>query len=671
MNANRNAGMVSGSLAKSTEKLSSGYRINRSADDAAGLAISEKMRKQIRGLTQASLNAQDGISLLQTADGALDEVHNMLQRANELAVQAANGTNSDEDRSYIQSEIDNLVSEIDRVSDSTKFNDRLLFDGSMQAESPLERISPYRTFEYVEISIDDIMDEFTATKTPEGSSSIGSYTKLADTLDKEIVPQAVNRILSAYPTAFGYLTGSSTGIGLSIINDPGSSAMASVAAGTRNAYSIGGKVEGDLAFKLTVNARYLDLDSEGTLTDASRQNLEGTILHEMIHAFMDEATTNGMFGFNGATQSDANKYPQWFKEGMAQTAVGGCADFNDWVNAGLGITASSTESEVTSKISANKLSSGTSASSYGTGYLACMYLGQLASGGGLNKSDITVSSVQNGLDKIMARLVGGDSLDTIINDISGGKYTSTADFQTKFGDAESSKFVKNLVENIGSGNGSTVTGNFADVDLLPNTPASSSLFDLDPSAPYVVNKYPSDVTVFSGGTRNAAGPAAMPGAGIPGGGGGVTPGPGGGGGGVTPGPGGAGEKGLYLHIGADSDNGMIVSIGKMDSTVLGISGLSVTTQENAKNSIDSISGAIKIVSNIRAGIGAYQNRLEHTVSNLDNVVENTQAAESLIRDTDMASEMVKYSNLQVLLQAGQSMLAQANQSPSMVLQLLQ
>lgn len=130
MNSNRMLGLTTSTQAKSTEKLSSGYKINRAADDAAGLAISEKMRRQIRGLTQASANAQDGISCVQTAEGALNEVHDMLQRMNELAVKAANGTEQSEDQSYIQKEVDNLIAEIDRVSATTTFNERMLLDGS-------------------------------------------------------------------------------------------------------------------------------------------------------------------------------------------------------------------------------------------------------------------------------------------------------------------------------------------------------------------------------------------------------------------------------------------------------------------------------------------------------------------------------------------------------------
>ena len=135
MNSNRMLGLTTNSLSKATEKLSSGYKINRAADDAAGLAISEKMRRQVRGLTQASKNAQDGISAVQTAEGALNEVHDMIQRMNELATQAANGTNTTTDRGYINSEVQALKSEISRVASTTTFNEQNLLDGSFTGKN--------------------------------------------------------------------------------------------------------------------------------------------------------------------------------------------------------------------------------------------------------------------------------------------------------------------------------------------------------------------------------------------------------------------------------------------------------------------------------------------------------------------------------------------------------
>ena len=143
MNANRMLNITTGTQSKSAEKLSSGYRINRAADDAAGLSISEKMRKQIRGLDQASANAQDGISSVQTAEGALGEVHDMLQRMNELAVQAANGTNSTSDRTAIQNEIKQLTTEIDRVAETTKFNETYLLRGDVKGSTKTITLKPH------------------------------------------------------------------------------------------------------------------------------------------------------------------------------------------------------------------------------------------------------------------------------------------------------------------------------------------------------------------------------------------------------------------------------------------------------------------------------------------------------------------------------------------------
>ena len=178
MNSNRMLGVTSSTQAKSTEKLSSGYKINRAADDAAGLAISEKMRRQIRGLTQASANAQDGISCVQTAEGALNEVHDMLQRMNELAVKAANGTNQEEDRSYIQSEVDQQITEIDRVSTTTTFNEKMLLDGTFQNEE-LQVGAEGVAGNQIKISISSISSNVLGVKNLKVDGADGSKAKAA------------------------------------------------------------------------------------------------------------------------------------------------------------------------------------------------------------------------------------------------------------------------------------------------------------------------------------------------------------------------------------------------------------------------------------------------------------------------------------------------------------
>lgn len=194
MNSNRMLGVTSSAQSKSTEKLSSGYKINRAADDAAGLAISEKMRRQIRGLTQASANAQDGISAVQTAEGALNEVHDMLQRMNELAVKAANGTNQSEDCSYIQSEVDALVAEIDRVSTTTTFNEKNLLDGSWATGVALQVGAEGTTANTISVSINKMNAEGISvnglkssgvTNQANAQSAIGTIQKAISAVNKQ------------------------------------------------------------------------------------------------------------------------------------------------------------------------------------------------------------------------------------------------------------------------------------------------------------------------------------------------------------------------------------------------------------------------------------------------------------------------------------------------------
>jgi flagellin len=176
MNSNRMLGVTSSAQSKSTEKLSSGFKINRAADDAAGLAISEKMRKQVRGLTKAVSNAQDGISCVQTAEGALAEVHDMLQRMNELAMQAANGTNSDTDRGYLNSEVEALTSEIDRIGNTVTFNDQNLLNGSFTGK---KLQVGFTADDQITISISKIAAASIGVGSVDISTSTGAFSALA------------------------------------------------------------------------------------------------------------------------------------------------------------------------------------------------------------------------------------------------------------------------------------------------------------------------------------------------------------------------------------------------------------------------------------------------------------------------------------------------------------
>ena len=424
MNANRMLGVTTTGQAKSTEKLSSGYRINRAADDAAGLSISEKMRKQIRGLSQASTNAQDGISCVQTAEGALTEVHSMLQRMNELAVQAGNGTMSEDDRQNVQDEIDQLVDEIDRVSETTKFNETYLLKGADSGTKTYTQ--SYKTPVTNEIALKN-------GQTLQDLYAEGGTTKL--TLDQ-------------------------------------------------------------------LKADYLEVDETGAIKIKEGKKLYST-----------KANTTDEYG--------------------------------DQVQTTIKDVAALTELEVSS----NALLSGN------TGGIA-----------------VAESDLKNYFDEDGTYKGGLFKKDT------------NGDIQ-EVGAEQIADYVKVTQE--------------------------ANVKDLE----------------------------------------------------------------LSFQVGADTttENKITVTMQSMSAKSIGVDELKVTGKDstNADAAVNTISDAIKQVSKQRSALGAVQNRLEHTIANLDNVVENTTSAESRIRDTDMAEEMVSYSKNNILMQAGQSMLAQANQQNQGVLSLLQ
>ena len=479
MNSNRMLGLTTASQAKSTEKLSSGYKINRAADDAAGLSISEKMRKQIRGLTQASANAQDGISAVQTAEGALTEVHDMLQRMNELAVKSANGTNSETDRSYIQSEIDQLVTEIDRVSETTKFNETYLLKGDAKGKSG----------------------------TTESTAQVGN-----DTAANITVTLAANQDLELGDYALGTVKLNTT---VNVTSKNTAITGASVSAdGSTELNALMEKSNGSLIFK-----------AAGDAADANEAD--------------NNAVLWNVYQADGATSvSGTTSYTTAQLKAM-----------------GINITANNTQKIAaadTLKIDKTMVTSAEQTAK-------------------LNAAGISVAGAATAQDyKNVA--VGSDFLVTVKNDASEVATISAYD------------------EN--------ATVSALDVSLHVGADSTSD------------NKIALEIATMS-------------------------------------------AKGLGLR----TSTGSALKVDGADST-------------NADAAIDTISAAIQKVSTQRSALGAVQNRLEHTINNLDNVVENTTSAESEIRDTDMATEMVKYSNNNILAQAGQAMLAQANQSNQGVLSLL-
>ena len=481
MNANRMLGITQGQLSKSTEKLSSGYKVNRAADDAAGLSISEKMRKQIKGLDQASTNAQDGISAVQTAEGALTEVHSMLQRMNELATQAANGTNSESDRQAIQNEIAQLTTEIDRVAETTKFNETYLLKGNGK-----------------------------------------TTTNVISAKDAGII---------------GSLTGVGTGTGV---------------------------------FKMDA------LKFGSTITIGSKGYTIGTTISDIREAITSGKFVSSKPGTGSIIQINGTEYTiakdktsvDTAENVLLATQIASLVKDGDKVIVGTQTMVAMTENATTGKVD------------------------------GVGDNDASVISAKKAYSLIADELRKASSIGT---------------------DAGHEAKVTKTTATVG-GTG-TVNANWKTGTQYANDNTQITF-------------------IISEGTVQST-------------------------------------QGLQmgLHVGADADetNKITFTIDSMTAAGLGVKGLNLvdTTGAKATYAIDTIAEAISKVSAQRSSLGAIQNRLEHTINNLDNVVENTTSAESQIRDTDMAEEMVEYSKNNILAQAGQSMLAQANQATQGVMSLLQ
>ena len=505
MNSNRMLGITTKSQAKSTEKLSSGYKINRAADDAAGLSISEKMRRQVRGLTQASANAQDGISAVQTAEGALTEVHDMLQRMNELAVKASNDTNSENDRQYIQDEIDQLVTEIDRVAETTKFNETYLLKGDKT------KTSDVYSYSSTENKVTDMNGDPVSLFDICGSTITPSQAKALIDAGEKVYKTATTKTAAATANAV-----STTHVKL-----------------TQDVYDATGHVvgkNGDIVTTTFATAVYASAGATALVTQATAVGAVVTV------ASADLYRLDGSLAYaSGAV--------------MTSTDVTNVTTLNTTVTLG-DEAVEGTDYKITEPTLFDKDGNGIAA---------------------------------NGLESYFEKNEDGKMV------YKGGLYDSN--------------------------------GNELKDDKDKTLAESTELKEF--------------ISTSSEGR---------------------------------------GTLSVSLHVGADAtkNNQIELEIAAMDAATLGIKGIKVSGADdtNALSAIETVKAAIQRVSTQRSTLGAVQNRLEHTINNLDNVVENTTSAESQIRDTDMATEMVKYSNNNILAQAGQAMLAQANQTNQGVLSLL-
>ncbi len=622
--------------ARQTEKLSSGYKINRSADDAAGLAISEKMRRQIRGLTQASANAQDGISMVQSAEGALNEMHAILHRANELAVKASNGTWTDEDRALIDVEVQQLKKEIDTMAGHTVFNEIRLFpdDGLMPGAA-----FAMETYEFTlhynladgTYTVSDAGSGGTdgnVSGTAQNAGNTGGYVNntaqapaagraavnpvptsnaLATMIATDLIPKAAEQIFNAFPSIKNDIGNVTVDIAIQVQKIDGLNKELARAGFT---YRPTGKPYNLYIRVDSADFKVADADGTGSRVEA----LQSTIAHEFMHSLMQYTMTDGMSGRKGS----AYKFPQWFSEGTAQLAGGGFP--TQWNNTLISIANNLKDKDDTSQDGAirNYLKRYTPAGRpYGHGYLAAAYAGYLANGGGA----VTGPGIAAGMDKIFADLINGKTFNAAIKDNTG---LTSAQLTGLFSNpsADLVNFVRELSFASKGGAGSVIT---------PSLSVGGA-------------------SIIGNGVWN--------------------PNPGQPGNPIVPPGFGSGERSTALQVGAEAGQHITIDLYRMDAWALGIDAVNVETVEAAQEAIGRIKKAINAVSQVRSDYGAVQNRLEHTISNLNNIIENTTAAESLIRDTDIAKEMVAFSNNRILLQAGQSILSQANQQQNYILSLL-
>lgn len=617
MNAGRMLGITNNIQVSCTEKLSSGYRINRSADDAAGLSISEKMRKQIRGLTQAARNCQDGISMVQTAEGAMNEIHEMLQRGNELSIQAANGTLSDKDRLMVEQEVQALKEAIDGMVESAKFNELKMFP--TEGIAPTNTMSSANTKTY-ELFIDVKNGNITVVNGASGSGSTGStdgiadYPVLADKIANEYFPNAISQILTAFP-AFQTALGSDTvpmTLEITTIDGPSNTlAYAQCAFG-----STGPAVN----LKMVVDKEDFN---DSSVSGAKAEELESTIAHELMHSVMQYTMIDEMSGRTGS------KFPTWFSEGTAQLTGGGFP--TNW-NVALEHYASGMsgagDTSQDANIAAYLKQHTVAGRPYGHGYLAAAYLGWKANGGGA----VTGANIAAGMNKIFANILGGGTLYSALSAETGLTLANDAAVESLFANPSNDlvSFVRQLSyatkggSNDGAGSVIAPSLSSGGQNIIGDTVTDKQAF-------YVTNVTASTTINYEKDKRRQ-----------------------------------------YINIQAGAETGVSIGIPlyRLDTKALGLSGTNVKTENAATKAIDQFANAIHIVSKVRSDYGAIQNRLEHTMNNLDNVVENTTEAESRIRDTDMAEMMVYYSNNNILLQAGQSMLAQASKQNEAVLRLL-
>lgn len=525
VNTLRQMGVNENNSTKSLAKLSSGMRINSASDDAAGLAISEKMRAQIRGLDQSTRNAQDGISMVQTAEGALNETHSILQRVRELADQSANGTNTADDRTAMQTEVKQLTSEIDRIGNNTEFNTQKLLNGSLAGA---------------------------------GGATVGQNTTNGAVVGKLIAATTTSTAMAALATSFSQETVTIDGTDITIDWQNLSTAD-----------------------QATINA------GVAAGATATARNSAASLLVDTINSAIDSSGKS-------------------------------VAHVNGWADSSGNFVLQSGSAGSTSSIKATG----------GTSMLATF----------TTQSDTTGSNKYNGVT-----VATTDTFTLNINGIQMSVASATAiDNTTAMTTAALAiQTALNLaISTYNTAAGAPNSGDTGHIELVKvNASNDGRLEIISQSGPVSLTDLPGKTTVADLGLSQAQTDA-------------------------------SGNGGMTFQIGANKGQTINFGIKDMRSAALSLTDVDVTTQAGASAALTKLDSAIKSVSSERSNLGAIQNRLEHTINNLGTSSENLTAAESRIRDVDMAKEMTAFKKSDILNQASQAMLAQANQQPQGVLQLL-
>ena len=551
VNAQRQLGVNNNQVSKALEKLSSGYRINRAGDDASGLAISEKMKAQIKGLDTASLNAQDGISVVQTAEGALTEVHNMLNRMVELATRSANGINADLNRDALQNEVSALQDEIDRIAQATTFNDIHLLDGT-------------------------------------GGS------------------------------------GGTSGTAGATFDDPTSTAITNITEGTAGTAAV---FNIDVAGFSGTTAGAVDI-KVGDVVIGTVDVTEGMTDAEFAQALNGQTfTVQDDTGTDVEFTASVTGTTVTFTAGDSTNALTLSGGTNIDVDGGYTIEA--------------QQAAGAAKAAAADAPEKPDFSGANAVAATVNGNNAAFDFTKLDADAVQAAIDAAAKADP---DVAGGNITISVNaagngYELKAGDTV-----------IGTATGTiSAADDTTPVTLTFQTADGNQLGTVDVTGPAggLGGELTAGDTVDSG---VAATPAAADNNGAAGGGSTFT---------------------LQIGDTADSYNQLTFTINSMTSTAIGVGSVDISTLKGAQNAIKTVKTAIDTVSTQRAELGAIQNRLEYTINNLDTSSENIQAANSRIRDTDMAKMMMEYTKVNVVTQSAQAMLAQANQQPQSVLQLLQ